>query len=127
MMISFKIYGEWSSWRQLYSWNEEILLNENSLSAGMKLKYVAPTEEFSWQPEGNPYLVLRGDTLGIISTKVYEGQKKYWKNIWENNRPLIKDPNLIFAGFTLYYQPLEQISEQSNLKRELSSEEVPSL
>ena len=26
-----------------------------------------------------------------------------WKNIWNNNKPLIRDPNKIFAGFTLYY------------------------
>ena len=68
----------------------------------MNLKYIAPAEEFVWNPEGLPYLIRTGDTLGIISTSVYQTSRK-WKMIWENNRPLIKDPNKIFAGFTLYY------------------------
>ena len=45
-----------------------------------------------------------GETLGTISNKHY-GVTKRWKDLYENNRPMIKDPNLIFAGFTLYYVP----------------------
>lgn len=122
MMISFKLFGMLSNWKKLYSWNEELLINENTLTPGMQIKYVPSDEEFSWQPEGNPYLIVRGDTLGVISTKVYEGEKKYWKKIWENNKPMIRDPNLIFAGFTIFYQPLEQITDQPVSNRELSSE-----
>ncbi|MCB1073754.1 MAG: hypothetical protein KDK96_11745 [Chlamydiia bacterium] len=44
------------------------------------------------------------DTLGTISDEVYHTPKR-WNEIYQNNRPLIKDPNLIFAGFTLYYIP----------------------
>ena len=40
----------------------------------------------------------------IISKKKY-GTPVRWKSIWDNNKPMIKDPNLIFAGFTLYYIP----------------------
>ena len=43
-----------------------------------------------------------GDTLGKISNNVY-GTFSKWQSIWNNNRPLIKDPNKIYAGFTLYY------------------------
>jgi len=60
--------------------------------------------------------------LGVISTKVYDGEKKYWKKLWENNKPMIRDPNLIFAGFTIFYQPLEQLTGQPQTTRELSSE-----
>ncbi|PIP94887.1 MAG: hypothetical protein COW00_14420 [Bdellovibrio sp. CG12_big_fil_rev_8_21_14_0_65_39_13] len=122
MMISFKLFGVLSDWKKLYSWNEEQLINENNLTPGMQLKYVPADEEFSWQPEGNPYLIVRGDTLGVISTKVYDGEKKYWKKLWENNKPMIRDPNLIFAGFTIFYQPLEQLTGQPQTTRELSSE-----
>ena len=46
-------------------------------------------------------VIKRGDTLGTISSDTY-GTMKFWRNIWDNNRPLIKDPNVIFAGFTIY-------------------------
>jgi hypothetical protein len=45
-----------------------------------------------------------GDTLGKISKRVY-GTVERWKEIWKNNEKLIKDPNKIYAGFTLYYVP----------------------
>jgi hypothetical protein len=47
-------------------------------------------------------MVKHTDTLGTIANSVY-GNKKKWKNIWANNKPLIKNPNVIYAGFTLYY------------------------
>ena len=56
--------------------------------------------------DGNPYLIKSGDTLGKISNTTY-GTIKYWKNIWNNNKPLIKDPNKIFAGFTIYTPLIE--------------------
>jgi nucleoid-associated protein YgaU len=67
----------------------------------MNIKYAIPEKTFEYQAEGNPYLILKGDTLGIISTATY-GTVKYWKNIWNNNKVLIRDPNRIYAGFTIY-------------------------
>jgi nucleoid-associated protein YgaU len=61
---------------------------------------------FSWAPEGNKYLIKVGDSLGIISDTTY-GTSKYWKNIWTNNKPLIKDPNRIYAGFTIFTPIIE--------------------
>lgn len=48
-------------------------------------------------------MIRTGETLGTISNTVYQTPKK-WKDIWENNKPLIKNPNVIYAGFTLYYK-----------------------
>jgi hypothetical protein len=48
-------------------------------------------------------MIKNGETLGTISNSVYQTPKK-WKAIWENNKPLIRNPNVIFAGFTLYYK-----------------------
>ena len=70
----------------------------------MKIKYNVPTQEFVWNPTGNPYLIVEGDTLGKISDKVY-GSIKKWKSIWDNNKALIINPNVIFSGFTIYYLP----------------------
>lgn len=102
MMVSFKLYGDYGKWKDLANYNREALNGSTVLRNGMTLKYLAPAEEFVWNPQGLPYLIRTGDTLGGISTNVYQTSKK-WKMIWDNNRPLIKDPNKIFAGFTLYY------------------------
>ncbi len=102
MMIAFKLYGDYGWWKKLAGWNTDTLKGGQIVRSGQTLKYMAPSEEFVWNPQGLPYLIRTGDTLGLISKSVYQTPKK-WKLIWENNRPLIKNPNLIFAGFTIYY------------------------
>lgn len=101
MMIAFKLYGDYGKWKELASQNRDALKGSTTTRTGMTLSYMAPAEEFIWNPQGNPYLIKTGDTLGLISKEVYATVKK-WKLIWENNRPLIKDPNKIYAGFTIY-------------------------
>lgn len=102
MMIAFKLYGDYAKWKEIANYNRDLLKGSTVVQSGMNLKYLAPAEEFVWNPQGLPYLIRTGDTLGGISNNVYQTTKK-WKLIWDNNRPLIKDPNKIFAGFTLYY------------------------
>ena len=102
MMIAFKLYGDYGKWKELANYNRDTLKGSTVMRTGMNLKYMAPAEEFVWNPQGLPYLIRTGDTLGLISNSVYQTPKK-WKLIWDNNRPLIKDANKIFAGFTLYY------------------------
>lgn len=106
MIIAFKIYGDYGQWKEIANLNRDVLKN-NSPREGMKLKYHAPAQAFVWNPEGNPYLIKTGDTLGTISHEVYQTNQK-WKILWDNNRPLIKDPNKIFAGFTIYYPDLNR-------------------
>jgi nucleoid-associated protein YgaU len=101
MMIAFKLYGDYRKWKELASQNRDVLKGSTTTRVGMTLNYLAPSKEFIWNPQGNPYLIKTGDTLGIISKEIYATVKK-WKQIWENNRPLIKDPNKIYAGFTIY-------------------------
>ena len=113
MQIAFKLYGDFGMWKSLKALNPEL---DGSLKMGSVLKYHVPESKFEWIPQGNPYLVMRGDSLSSISHKVYE-KASWWKHIHENNKPMIKDPNQIFTGFTLYYLPKEQIEK----KRELAS------
>lgn len=101
MMIAFQLYGDYSRWRELAKLNEEKLGGSTVIAKGMELKHKVPEQPFVFNPEGNPYLIVEGDTLGKISSKTY-GQPVFWKEIWHNNKPLIKDPNVIFAGFTIY-------------------------
>lgn len=102
MLIAFKLYGNYERWKDIANQNRDTLKGSTNLSAGMTLNYAAPAEEFVWNPQGSPYLIRTGDTLGGISQQVYVTSKK-WKLIWNNNRPLIKDPNRIYAGFTIFY------------------------
>ncbi len=100
MQIAFSIYGDVSKWKEIKNLNNG---NTNQLKPGTTLKYRAPARTFVWNPTGTPHLIKTGETLGTISNAVYSTPKK-WKSIWENNKPLIKNPNVIYAGFTLYYQ-----------------------
>ena len=99
MMIAFNLYGDYRMWRKIKNSNG---LQSSRISKGQSLRYDRPERPFKWDPEGLPYLIQGGDTLGTISNDKY-GTPSKWKSIYSNNRPLIKDPNLIFAGFTLYY------------------------
>lgn len=105
MLIAFKIYGDYSKWHSIA--NENPGVSQSSLAEGLALKYRKPETEFKWNPEGLPYLIKIGDTLGTISTDKY-GTDKKWRALWENNKPMIKNPDLIFAGFTLYYKPSDE-------------------
>lgn len=105
MLVAFKIYGDYTKWKEIHAANPSISASSD-LKAGTVIKYPAVTEKFTWEPQGLPHLIKSGETLGTISQSKY-GTTSKWKGIWDNNRPLIKDPNKIFAGFTLYYIPEE--------------------
>ncbi len=109
MLVAFKIYGDYRKWREIARMNPSV--NGERLMAGTVLTYDMPMQRFEWNPRGLPYLVKRGDTLGTISNDKY-GTTKRWREIYENNQPMIRDPNLIFAGFTLYYQADRDVASE---------------
>ena len=109
MLVAFKIYGDYSKWRSIARLNPGV--NSSGLTAGTVLKYDAPSTPFVWNPRGNPHLIRSGDTLGSISKDKY-GTTSKWKYIYDNNRPMIKNPNLIFAGFTLYWLSERDLASQ---------------
>jgi LysM repeat protein len=118
MWIAFKLYGDYRAWKNLKEWNQDVVDFDNSVKPGSKLKYEPLNSKFDWKNQGSPYLIHNGDTLFKISRKVYQGEGQYWKDIWQNNQLQIRDPNLIFAGFTLFYLPYDQIAT-----RDLASDE----
>lgn len=107
MMVAFKIYGDYRKWKDLRTWNKDV----KKIADGVELKYQVPDAKFGWMPNGLPYLVKTGDTLQIVSMDKY-GTTRKWKAIYNNNRPLIRDPNLIFAGFTIYYEPIRELASE---------------
>lgn len=106
MKISFEHYGDIYKWRQILQDNKNLISNYKSLEPGTVLT-VRGEQFVVIERNGKPYLIRKNETLTKISKNLY-GSKQYWKSLWDNNRQLIKDPNKIYAGFTLYYLDLDQ-------------------
>lgn len=100
MWIAFKIYGDYAKWKILKDLNPKFRSSKSTTNE--VIKYYVPAQKFVWAPKGLPHVIKLRDTLGSISKEKY-GTGNNWKHIYDNNQPMIKDPNLIFAGFTLYY------------------------
>lgn len=58
------------------------------------------TEPRNITPAGKTYTVVKGDSLSKIAKREY-GDANAWGRIYEANRDLIKDPDLIYPGQTL--------------------------
>lgn len=121
MKIAFETYGDLYKWKDLYEANKDRIKNPNYIPPGTVLSFEKPSSPVMIERNGEKYLIKRGDTLGSISGDVY-GTRSKWKRLWENNRKLIKNPNMIFAGFHLYYtmtpedrQELEQYRQQQEM------------
>jgi nucleoid-associated protein YgaU len=103
MKISFEEYGDVYRWREIYARNKPVIADFNALVAGTELT-IEGVKFVVIQRNGQPYLIARADTLGKISSKLY-GTPGKWRDLWHNNPQLIRNPNKIYAGFTLYHQP----------------------
>lgn len=58
-------------------------------------------------PEKQFYTVKKGDYLSKIAKEVYGNANKY-NIIFEANKPMLKDPDLIYPGQVLVIPPLEK-------------------
>jgi len=52
------------------------------------------------KPKYDIYVVKDGDTLAKIADEVY-GKSKRWKDIYEANKDIIKNPDFIYPGWKL--------------------------
>ena len=130
MLIAFNIYGDFLYWKSIAELNEDSLNSDYQLRKGMRILYYEPKRSFSYNPDGNPFLIKRGHSLSKISDIVYENWER-WPEIRNNNSRLIKNPNKIYAGFTLFYLPDEyeernSISEKTKENLEIIVEDKPS-
>lgn len=101
MLISQKLYGDYRHWKQIHALNP---VSVKKLSVGKIIKVEKPSSPGQGLNNGLPYIINKGDTLGTISKAKY-GTFKKWKSLYEHNKTVIKDPNRIYAGFTIYYVP----------------------
>ena len=58
------------------------------------------------EPEAKFYTVVKGDTLGKIAKEYYGNANKY-PQIFEANKPMLKDANLIYPGQVLRIPSLD--------------------
>ena len=108
MLISHQVYGDYSRWKELIPLNRQHLSSEFKIIGRPRIRFVGTP--YDWEPPmGKPYFIKWGDSLSKISLKVY-GTMDRWRDISENNPRQIKDPNLIFAGFHLYYPTQSNLS-----------------
>lgn len=112
MLVGWTLYGDYKKWREI------VALNPNSnFNPGDTINVPAYDSPFVWNPGGNPYLILKDENLSRISVKWYGAGNGYrWKEIWKHNERLIKDPHMIFAGFTIYTLP--------NKERQIATENL---
>ena len=93
--ISVNIYGNGYKWGEIAKQNN--LVNADFLIIGQELSLL-PVES-SPAPSGE-YVVKSGDSLWKISVNLYSDGFK-WVDIWNQNRELIANPNLIEVGTKL--------------------------
>jgi LysM repeat protein len=118
MKVAFHIYGDIDRWKDLQSWNEGALKSKTALRKGMKLKYEAPSVPFSPDQHEHAYEIKKGDTLANIADELY-GRKNKYKKLQNYNSKLIRNPNRIFAGFTLYYDiTAKEVAEADARRKE---------
>jgi LysM repeat protein len=104
MKIAFEHYGDLYRWQDIYHANRDKISNPNQIARGTTLRIEGATRFSAPHGTGEVYAIQKGDTLGTISNKVY-GTPSKWRDLWDNNREMIRDPNKIYAGFNLYYVP----------------------
>jgi len=70
------------------------------------LLVMAPAPVTPLAPEKQFYTVKKGDYLSKIAKEVYGDAKKY-NIIFEANKPMLKDPDLIYPGQVLVIPPIQ--------------------
>ena len=121
LKISFNVFGDLTRWKEILDTNQSLVTNPNVLTRGTKLK-IKVFNTVVVKTNGEPYPIKKGDTLGKISTWVY-GNIARWKELWNNNRELIHNPNKIYAGFKLYYIK-DKLAKESVPARAVASEKT---
>ena len=84
-------YNDGSKWPLIYERNRDTISDPNLIYAG----------HYLWVPLPmlSSYTVIEGDYLGKIAgySRVY-GDRGMWPQLYEGNRDIIRDPNLIYPG-----------------------------
>lgn len=103
MYVAYKMYGDYRMWRSIASINN-MSGSQTVLRTGATLNIDSSRVRPMPYIDGKPYVIRIGDTLGKISSEQY-GSPQRWEALWKHNAEMIRDPNMIFAGFQMYLLP----------------------
>ena len=120
--ISQRVYGSISDWPIIADANPQIsnpdLIYPNNIitipitndqSRSFAGSY-ANVDQKSDQSSDKVYVnVKAGDTLGKIAKRL-SGSSKNWKQVWEQNKDTVKNPNMLKVGQTLEFTPSSNLS-----------------
>jgi nucleoid-associated protein YgaU len=76
---------------------EQILIAAGNVNGVSKVDVTDLLSNDGQTPDSDFHTVVRGDTLSGIAKKYYGDAMKY-PQIFEANKPMLKDPNLIYPG-----------------------------
>jgi len=110
LLVAFREYRNISMWENILAWNPQ---TEFKVGESIRLKYVNKDNLPKVLEVGTPYIVQKNDYLTRIADNVYNGKRDYWVSIWKNNRVLIKDKDLIYPGFIVYYKNFDLAKKES--------------
>ena len=88
---------------------EKIALALGNVEGVRKVDNQLEVEAEEPTPKATYHTVEKGDTLSKISKAVYGDPLKY-NVIFEANKPMLKDPNLIYPGQVLRIPPKETVA-----------------
>lgn len=99
-------YNDGFAWTKIAKENN--IKNPSLLAVGQKLKMpkIEETTKITTKVtedkhiDGSEYKVVKGDNLWKISVRAY-GDGYQWTKIWQENKSLIRNPNLLEIGMTL--------------------------
>lgn len=89
--------------------SEKIALALGNVEGVSKVDNQLEVEAEEPEPQATYHTVEKGDSLSKISKAVYGDPMKY-NAIFEANKPMLKDPNLIYPGQVLRIPPKETLS-----------------
>jgi len=92
--IASRLYGNAGKYPAIFEANLEVIKNPNLIYPGQILRIVKPLAS---QAPSETYTVKSGDTLSKIAKQFYGDARKY-SIIFEANRDILKDPNIIHPG-----------------------------
>lgn len=97
--IALEEYGDGFMWTKIAEENN--IKTPGTILVGQKIKLPKlEIEKEEVVSDSGEYTVLKGDSLWKISVEVY-GDGYAWPKVWESNKDLIANPNLIEIGMVL--------------------------
>lgn len=108
--IAKAYYGYAAMWKAIYEYNKAVIKNASLIYAGQTILLpnvsmngsagATPPASSETPADDTTYTVKSGDSLSSIA-ETYYGDARLWKTIYEANKSIIKNANVIYPGQVL--------------------------